>query len=406
MLRLGLTLFITLFVIYTKANALDLANDRFRISGFGTLGLTHAGTKQLGFRKDVTKEAQFGGLLARIDSVLGVQLDAKILNHLSATIQVVAKDRVNNSVNKFLEWAYLRYQVTPRFVIRGGRMGVDWFMLSDHQNVGFAYLWTHPIPEFYAPAIFSHFDGVDLKYTHPLATGQLEFKIYGGHSGTDGSANGGNFAMRLSPIIGANIVYESEHWKTRVSFVSTRFDKLKSGLNPFIEIFNDIPASAWPEAKKIRNQLDDTGDRLNYVSLGVGYDNNIWQIQSEAAFFSSNLLNGYISIGRRFGPFTLYTTGATVQSVHKKIRVSSPPVADPDLERLRLTAQEILQGGRFHQNTLSVGMRWDVHPKIALKAQWDHTWAKRNGARLFIQREPLESSVEIDAFSINLNFIF
>ena len=56
MLRLGLTLFIILFVIYTKANALDLANDRFRISGFGTLGLTHAGTKQLGFRKDVTKK--------------------------------------------------------------------------------------------------------------------------------------------------------------------------------------------------------------------------------------------------------------------------------------------------------------------------------------------------------------
>lgn len=178
MRRLTLSLLICSFILFctSETKAQESKEPRFRLSGFGTLDVTSAGTKQVGYHNEFSHAGQFGGVSIFSGSVAGLQLDADLLPKLSFTIQGIAKERTKQDLFNFLDWAFLRYQLTPNTVIRAGRMGIDLFMLSEYRNVGFAYLWAHPILEFYMPISLSHFDGFDLKYSRRIDPGFLEFK--------------------------------------------------------------------------------------------------------------------------------------------------------------------------------------------------------------------------------------
>jgi len=138
-----------LLMMGRQVEALDFNTEKLRVSGFGTLGMTYAGKNTFGVQKDYIHDPQFGDVSILTDSVFGLQIDYSLTRNLNATIQAVAEDRIRQNFNTIVDWAYLSYQPTHNTVVRGGRMGVDLFMLSEYRNVGFAYLWTHPVVEFY-----------------------------------------------------------------------------------------------------------------------------------------------------------------------------------------------------------------------------------------------------------------
>lgn len=412
-MRLFILLFLAgpILLFGQHANASDAGNDRVRVSGFGTLGGTFAGKENLGYRKEYTHSAQYGSASIFPDSVFGLQIDANLFPKLSATVQAVAENKSKQNFNNIVDWAYLRYQLTPDVVVRGGRMGVDLFMLSEYRNVGFAYLWSHPVVEFYAPVSLSHYDGVDLNYTKSIDQGHLEFKVYGGQTGSDIKVSRGDFGVRMRPLFGANASFETNYWKTRISFATTNVASTRNAaLDRLLGALDQVPPSLWPQAAGLSDEISGEGNRVNYYSIGMSYDKDAWLVQSEFALTDSKwpsvaITNGYLSVGRRVGPVTFYTIGAYAKSLDKPTRVT-PQLSDPALNQLQVITQNSMNAVHFDQNTVSLGMRWDFHPKMALKAQWDHTWVRKNGGGLLILKKPLDHDTTLNIFSLNLNFVF
>lgn len=395
-----------------QANAQDSSGPRFRLSGFGTLDVTSAGKKQFGHHKELSHEGQFGGVSVFSASVLGLQLDADLLPNLSATIQSVAKERTKQDMFNILDWAFLRYQLTPGTVIRAGRMGTDLYMLSEYRNVGFAYLWTHPVVEFYTPISLTHFDGFDVKYSHRIKPGFLEFKVYGGQSGSDVTVSRGDFSLRTRPFFGANASLETDHWKFRLTYVRTEIHSTRNQqFKQLLGALNQVPQTLWPQAAAISDHISAEGKLSSYYAAGVTYDKNAWLIQSEFSWLDSNwpsvnMTNGYLSAGRRIGPVTLYSVGAYAKSLDNPLHIDANP-ANPDwLNRLQTGTRNALNATLIDQNSFSLGVRWDLNPQTALKAQWDHTWVRKHGGGLLILKEPLDKNITLDTFSVNLNFIF
>lgn len=392
-------------------SAIDLGSDRVRASGFGTFGITSAGESLHGFRKELNQSGQFGGLSASSGSNFGLQLDADILPNLSATIQAVVEERAKYDFNNIVDWAFLRYQIKPSVVVRAGRMGTDLFLLSEYRNVGFAYLWAHPVVEFYAPVPFSHFDGADLNYTHQVKAGHINFKVFGGHTRADIRLARGGVGMTEGSFVGANAGFVSEHWKVRLTYATVKLSSVRSPADQLISAFDQVPEAIWPQSATFANELSGKDQRIHYLSAGMSYDNNTWLVQSEIAMASSewsraNIFNGYFSVGRRFGPVTLYSVAAGAKSRDKLTNVSDPLVSSPQLDQLQTITQSAFSSSRVDQSTISLGMRWDLHPRMALKAQWDHVWVKKDGGRLLVLKTPLEKDITLNVFSVNLNFIF
>lgn len=411
LLILFITTWLLIFSNVHEVNAFNLGSDRFRLSGFGTVGVTSAGKKQFGYHKERNQNAQFGGFSAFNDSVIGLQLDADLISNLTATVQVVVEERVKYDFNNIVDWAFLRYQITPKLVARAGRMNADLFMLSEYRNVGFAYLWAHPVVEFYTPISLNHYDGLDFKYTRPVASGYLEFKVYGGQTSSDIKVSGGDLSLRTRPFYGANASLRTDLWRFRLIYAATEIYSIHGQLTGLLDTLNQVPQSAWPQAAALSNKLDGENKRVSYYSAGLAYDNNFWLVQSEIALISSgwesvNMRNGYVSVGRRFGPVTLYSIAASARTIGKPTQVVAPLVSTPTLSRLETVTRNVFNAPHINQNAISLGMRWDLNPRVAVKAQWDHTWVKKHGGGLLILKEPLEKDITLNTFSLNLNFIF
>ncbi len=396
--------------VFHNAQALELGDERVRLSGFGTFGLTHAGTDQVGYRKELSHAGQFGGVSVRQDSVFGLQLDADLSSNVRATIQAVIEERAKYDFENIVDWAYLSYQATPSLVVRGGRMVIDLFMLSEYRNVTFAYLWTHPIVEFYGPLPFTHFDGADIKYTYQMQSGNLDFKVFGGHMHSDIKVFGGRNHLGFLPIVGANTTFESMHWKVRLSAATAELDSFKSPVDSLLYALEQTPVSIWPETSGFINKLNGDKKQVSFLSAGLAYDKNSWLFQSEAALAASkwpaaSMYTGYASLGRRFGPVTFYSVVSGAKTLDRKTTVTSPILPLPQLEVLQTVTQDALNAGRINQQTVSVGARWDIHPQVALKAQWDHTWIRRHGGVL-LQNELLDRDITLNIFSANISFVF
>ncbi len=392
------------------AKAFDLGTERLRISGFGTLGLTWGGKKNYGIQKEHIHSPQHGNVSILTDSVFGLQLDFNIAKNLDATIQAVAEDRIRQDFNNIVDWAYLSYKPTSNSVIRAGRMGVDLFMLSEYRNVGYAYLWTHPVIEFYKPVSLSHYEGFDFRYSRRINPGYFEFKVFGGQTGSDIDVGSGELNLRMRPFVGFNTSLEDNDWKIRLTYSTTNTAFIKSPANPFVNALNRVPQTAWPQAAALHDRLKGVNTQTHYFSVGFSYDKHNWVVQSEFALIASrwvsvDMTNGYLSAGRRVGPVTFYTVGSYARSSSHP-RVDQNQIFSADLLDLATVTQNLLNALHIDQNTVSVGLRWDFHPKAALKAQWDHTWTRKHGGGLLELKKPLDHDITLNTFSANLNFVF
>lgn len=82
-------------------------------------------------------------------------------------------------------------------------------------------------------------------------------------------------------------------------------------------------------------------------------------------------------------------------------------VAGSDAALLQQGVEVGINSVRIDQETYSLGVRWDVSPYIALKAQFDHVVINPYGYGLWTSSvERLDASSRVQVFSLNMNFIF
>lgn len=379
-----------------------------QIRGFATLGATYHDSDELRLRRDLSYDsAKADRWSFATDSILGIQVDRKFSDQWSAAGQLVYKDRLEQTLNKSIEWAYLRY--TPNslpITIRAGRTGADVFMLSEYRNVGFAYLWARPPMEFYGPLAFDYIDGIDVGYSTFLNDTFFQARFALGQ--VENSFVEEALVIEASPAVTASFLWEVDHWKFHTGYASINVDKTPSYFQPLIEQL-ELYEALWPGAAEIKERLDIKGSKFTYYSVGAAYDSTNWiahaelnRIETSGGVFTSSH-SAYISIGHRFDDWTLYSIAAIAENTEA---IYLSPAAPPPLEPLRAIAQDDFNSIGTDQRSFGIGARWDLSNNTALKMQWDRVWVKPFGAALWDTDTALSKKEKVDVISINLNFLF
>ena len=399
----------------------QILDPRLRLSAFGTLGVVYDGSSKH-LQRDFGQPDSFHGKTSLLtDSLLGAQFDLRIGNGLDATVQMVAKDRTEQSLDSSLEWAFLRWRPLQDLTLRAGRLGLDLYLLSDCRNVGFAYLWQRPVVEFYGPLLIQNFDGADASYVFKIGEGRLQTRLFGGVT-----KNSLPFmqpdrvnVLEFNPILGASIGYENDQFRFSAGYARARFAGNLSDVSQVLDGFSSVPQQVWPGSVAISRAIANRHKSINFYSLGASYEGEDWVLQAEAGYLHSDwatvrdIASGYLSLGRHCEAFTPYLVLAAAQTRGAAQTFSAPPITgdpttDAQLSALYLATQLFTPGVAVDQRTVSAGVRWDVQRNLALKLQWDTSRVAAQGGSLWWgpASGPQSSATTVNLLSTSLNFAY
>jgi hypothetical protein len=325
--------------------------------------------------------------------------------------------------------------------LRAGRISPDLFLLADHRNVGFAYPWIRPSPEFYGWLPVHSITGADVSRNWGDSGVLWQARAFAGRS-RDRLPNSLATGDALAPLAalgpppasdsttvradfaGLTLTRESEGLTLKGSLVQLR-GRLEgtadaSGLFTALDALaaSPIPAVA-EEAALLRAQSASAGFNRFYAALGVAYDSGPWLVSAE---FNQVMLtsgkkasvHGFLGAGYRIDAFTLFASAARARSQDAAALVPTQwaaaltpvigPVAAQQAQALGTFSAELLNLGRIDQRTLSTGVRWDLHPQVALELQLDHVRVHRNGGLLWGSGSNRPNSGYVGA--VTMDFVF
>lgn len=406
----ALLAFIAGFVAATAVIA-DPIEHQF--SGFATVGLVVNDNPDLRFRRDISQaDGSYDNDVAwKTDSLIGVQWQSRWSNQFDTSVQLVAKERYNNNLDKAIEWAFLRYRPMDGLDFRVGRLGSDLFMLSEYRQVGYAFPWVRPPQEFYGFLSFYHFDGMDINKRFDLQRGTLNIKLFYGNSDEDyPTADADMPGVNMDfDVAGISFKLEWDEWKFRYSY--SHVDINNNVVSPLTDALTGV-APLWPEANLLAHDLNTRDKYINYNEFGIGYDNNDWWVQAEATDLRSdsslmpNSRHFYLSIGQRFGSVSVYGIGGYVSPKHDVPAIVPPagypsPIAE-QLAMLAYITSASLEGVRLEQKSYGLGARWDFASKMALKLQVEKFDIDADGSALWVRNQPIGAGIDQTSTVISL----
>ena len=382
----------------------------WRISGFGTLGVVHNSESEGDYTSSVMKRNGAGAThrwSADVDTRLGMQLDATLAKRWSAVLQVVSEQGLDNSYRPRVEWANVKYQVTPELALRIGRVAQPIFLTADYRKVGYAYPWLRPPVEGYNSLPVTSSDGVDatlrwslgpvrnasqVLYGHSAVTLVEPLHVYGrGGIGLSNTSDWGALSMRVNAV-------QAEITSNIGSDLFDAFD----GFGPA------------GRALSRRYALDH--QRITLASVGVSYDPGTWFVMAEADRTNSDSFLGstrsaYVSAGWRWRALTPYATWAHVRAAGPTSDRGLPtaglaPALAPAVAALNAGLNGLL-ATIPQQTSVAAGLRWDLRANMALKVQYDRVTPHGGSRGTLINTTPrFRSGRTAHVASVALDFVY
>lgn len=395
-----------------------------RVNGFGTLGLAHADTDFGGsFRRDISQEIDKQGILSEPDSRLGVQLNYAVNQQVELTGQLVLKKRLaSNQPLDSVEWAFVSYRPLPDVTLRAGRISTDFFLVSDYRNVGFGYVPVRPNVDFYSMISLQEFDGLDMSKRWTTGETQWQVKAFTGKAAYQTRSSLDNFQLgEVTDVMGVVLGMEQDGWLARATLSNNKLEFKDVDLGPIKQALASVAslpvANVAAQARDMSAQILSRDIDMTYASFGVSYDKNNWLLCAEWMRTFSNapvtaIQANYAMVGRRFGNLTLHTGISAVSTTSKPIAdpqwaQSLAPLIGPgaaqQVQLVGSSVAQVMNAGRIEQNTVSLGLRWDFDPRMALKAQWDHVNVKPNGNVMWSGQA---SGGQANVVSVAVDFLF
>ena len=379
--------------------------------GYGTAGAAYSSERQADYSANVLNPGGAGHthrVSPAVDSRIGAQLGVSIDNRWSATLQVVSERNLQNSYRPAVEWANIKYQMTPDFSVRLGRISMPIFLAGDYRKAGYALAWARPPVEVYGGLPVSSNDGIDASY---------RWNMMGVHNVTQ--AYFGSAAVKINDT-GA---YARARHKAGLSNTTTCGDLtiLASAMTTGMAI--DLTQPLFDALRHFGAQgaaLADTygleHKRAVIGNLGVIYDPGNWFLMTELSRFNVRSFLGdktayYATAGYRFGNLAPYVSYAKVKS--------NGPTRDQGLNLSLLPRQAVpaatYLNGQLNgllsrvavQHTISAGVRWDFMANRAFKLQYDRLLPQGGSSGTLINVQPgFESGHPVHLLSAALDFVF
>lgn len=396
-LLLSLPLF--LLAVGQAAGQTTFENSPWTISGFGTLGTARTSNGQVEVLRDSSRPKAIDTVWStRSDSALGVQAGYRFNDTLDAVIQTVSHYQHDGSFRPDLTWAFLKFDPTPRFSVRLGRVGIEFLMQADARLVGYSYLPIRPPAEFYGFIPINYGDGIDARLRWPVADGILRLEGFAGQA----ADNIPNYTFKGTHIFKGTLGYDVGAWQFRYINTQAKLAHNRDSMKSFTDALTQ--AGAGNVARSIELQ-----DKVSiYQSLGAAYDDGNWQVQAaintirhEAAQMQNSraisLLAGY-----RWGRLTPYLGYAQARNSPKILTSGLPGAFATTFDN---GLAQALQSSQIDSQTFSAGIRWDFRRNMDLKAQVDLIRAGC-GSTLLVRDTNPNAGASTALFSLSLDFIF
>ncbi len=378
------------------------------IHAFGTLGAARSTSSTAQYVRD---SSQPYGLKTdwspNIDSVLGAQANFNFTASTEAVVQVISRYRYNGHWGPEVSWAYIGHEFTPGLKLRAGRLGTEFYMLSDSRLIGYSNLTIRPAPDFFGPLIFSYFDGADISGSLPIGSGLLRAKLFQGYS-PEKTPFYGDIAWDLSGsrLRGGYLDYLNGPWQVRLSHAEVRFSSHEIPVNqlaaPYLSPYLAFLSS--PNITTLVPELSTVGTTSGFSSLGVVYDDGPFRLQAmygrirhETRSYE-NSWSAFVLASYRIGEVTPYLGYSTVKSSQRALSNPPPAMLAPVVDNLRRPAH-------MDRHTVTLGARWDFRENMALKAQLDLVRGNPNSYMPF-RGEFSTWSGNMQILSVALDFAF
>lgn len=391
-----------------------------RLSGFGTVGLTHLSAPDgWGYRRDRTQSGQTQDTSFKPDSRLGVQLNYTPTPQFELAVQAeVTQHGGAGRADERLTWAFASYRFTPNDRVRVGRLSSDMFVLSTYRNVGFAYPLVRPPIEFYGflPSIF---DGLDAM--HGWKWGDARWRL-GGYVGRERTGDyEGEATLELTRVYGLSLLRESNGLSLHATHSRSKVGNNLKVSEPLLAQLASLTVLPVPsvagQAAALRHLASTQDVLISYTALGLNFDRDRWVGLAEwsriGGFHAARYESAYATLGRRLDAFTFYgmaagvRTRAVADEVLQWDAALAPYVGVPmasAIQQLGVTAQAAIRAAGYGQTTLAVGTRWDVHPKLAIKCQWDHVHTRTDGGSFWSPKGV--GSMRANILSLTADFVW
>lgn len=393
------------------------SDEGLRLSGFGTLGYTYDRRDDIAPARDISQKPRDGfstGPGWRVDSRLGIQLEYALNPSVDLVAQFVMRDHYKADFDSTTQLAYAAFKPDSQTDIRVGRLNYDAFLMSDYRNVGYASPWVRPPTEFYSWIPIFAIDGADIAYTHLGEDARWRLKFQAANARLT-IPIGEGYDFEADRLLGLSLTRQSGALRLKAAYSqftigseAPAFRELHQGLDT---VAAAGIAGISAEASDLRRELSFQGTKVTYATLGAAYDDGTWLMQTELGQTTASAdvvphgRMAYASLGRRFGNWAPYLMYGLSRPENDRRRAANnwggfnATLRNPALFTVNTT--------RIEQNTVSVGMRWDVHKQAALKLQWDHTRIKPSGYGLWWRDLAInERTTRVDLISATLDFAF
>jgi hypothetical protein len=388
---------------------------RFAFSGYGTLGVVGSDNDRADYLVDSFRPNGPGYThewSPDVDSRLGAQLAASLTERISAVVQVIAQQRHDDTYRPMVEWANVKYEVTPDLSVRAGRVVLPIFMVTDSRRVGYANPWVRPPVEVYSLVPVTNSDGIDASWRLQRESAVATVQVTAGRSSSHFPSASGfqSSTAEGRRLIAANAAVESGALTSRVSVGEARLTI--EALQPFFDAYRQL----GPLGSAIADRYDVRDRRVTFVGLGASYDPGRWFAMGEWALFDTRSVIGkkaawYVSGGVRFGKVTPYVTYARIESKGPTHDAGYPlevlpPALRPTVAQMNALL-DLQLGAAPEQATLSVGARWDFLRNAALKVQYDHVRLEEGSRGTFGNIQPgFQPGGTVRLFSVAVDFVF
>jgi hypothetical protein len=343
----------------------DWVQSTFSFNGFGTLGVVHSSEDQADF---VSNPAQPKGAgytdswSATPDTKLGIQLNANLTDRLSAVVQIMSQYQYNGTFAPDLEWANVKYQVTPDLSVRAGRIAIPTFMVSDSLNIGYALPFARIPLEVYGQLPETHSDGIDGAYRMHVGGAINTVQIFLGDFKSKLPDEG---IYNMHDVYGVVDTIEYGAATLHLSYQTLRYTLSFEGLV--------LPRNPQQIA-----------------TIGAAYDPGKWFVQGELIRAPDDAFGlfyaGYVTAGRRFDKVTPYL-GYADTNMSRPGSLGLPAFID--------------------QDTASLGVRWDFMKNVDLKAQLDHTTRHGGFNQYWVNQQPgFQQTGTVEVFTLLVDFVF
>jgi hypothetical protein len=361
-------------VLSLLASGLSIADDNapaLAMHYFGTAGLSYVTSGQADFVRDISQPngAKGGQWSGQIDSLAGAQANFQANEQLEIVGQAVSRHHYDDSYTPELTWAFAKYSPRPDVDLRGGRLGIDFYMRADSRLVGYSYLTVRPSVDYYGGLSYQYMDGLDGAGTLAVGKGLLRVKAFGGYSPEriplDDNAP---WDVRGTVLLGGSLDYQLEGWQFRFGYTQVRHKRDLPG--SFTNLMTALRRTPLPGTQAAADALTVGGTASHHYAAGIVYDQGPLQVELMASgvkhdsIFFQDYVSGYLLTGYRMGDITPFAGLSWSKSSAASLNSTGVPALDTAL------VNTIARTGS-NQHTYTLGLRWDFHSGMDAKLQWD-----------------------------------